>query len=274
MFEIIYNNMASTKRSSGLNPVGLHKTATCNDLIDHIVNDKDKIVYPNRFAKQLRSSFSLSQLDGEGMRQMEIQQINAMKEQQKEHILKQFAMNSHFDHGDISSLIGSNTHEVHMPDHDPEAMDTEPPSYNIAHDLREEVDNFRNTASAEQQVMQNQMAQRDAQNAMNVRNELSQQLVGHERQTQELRDYLETGQRRQVQEVESRAEQYVLAEQQKHKQELQNVRQSNMAQQTAVPMETQPLDEPQKAIKHTATPTSTPPVKSKAKAMPSGLNSA
>ena len=49
---IIYNNMASTTRSSGLNPVGLHKKATFNELIDHIVNDKDKIVYPNRFAKQ------------------------------------------------------------------------------------------------------------------------------------------------------------------------------------------------------------------------------
>ena len=95
--------MASTKRSSGLNPVGLHKKATFNELIDHIVNDKDKIVYPNRFAKQLRNSFALSQLDGEGMRQMEIQQINAMKEQQKEHILRQFAMNSNFEHSDISS---------------------------------------------------------------------------------------------------------------------------------------------------------------------------
>ena len=199
-----------------MKPVWLKKKPTFNELIDHIVNDKDKIVYPNRFAKQLRISFALSQLDGEGMRQMEMQQINAMKEQQKEHILRQFAMNSNFEHGDISSLIGSGTHEVHMPDQDPEAMDTEPHLYNVAHDLTEEVDNLRNMASAEQQVMQNQMAQRDAQNAMNVRNELSQQQVGHERQLQELRHYLETGQRRQVQEVESQAEQYVMAEQQKH----------------------------------------------------------
>ena len=97
------------------------------------------------------------------MRQFEMKQINAMKEQQKEHSLRQFAMNSNFDHGDIHSLIGSGTHEVHMPDRDPEAMDTEPPSYNVAHDLRQEVDNLQNMASAEQQVMQNQMAQRDAQ---------------------------------------------------------------------------------------------------------------
>ena len=113
---------------------------------------------------------------------MEIQEIDAMQEQQKEHILKQFAMNNSFEHGDISLLIGSNTHEVHMPDHDPEAMDTEPPSYNVAHDLRGEVDNLRSTASVEQQVMENQMAQRDIQNAMNVGHELSQQQVGHARQ--------------------------------------------------------------------------------------------
>ena len=41
-----------------------------------------------------------------------------------------------------------------------------------------------------------------------------------------------------------------------------------MAQQTSVPMETQALDEPKNAVKHTATPTSTPSVNSKAKAMP------
>ena len=64
-----------------------------------------------------------------------------------------------------------------------------------------------------------------------------------------------------------------MAEQQKHEQELTNVRQSYVAQQTPVPMETQTI-EPQKAIKHKTTPTSTPPVTSKAKAMPSGLNQA
>ena len=48
-------------------------------MIDHIVNDKDNIVYPDRFAKQLRNSVAFSQLDGEGMREMESQQINAMK---------------------------------------------------------------------------------------------------------------------------------------------------------------------------------------------------
>ena len=142
-----------------------------------------------------------------------------------------------------------------------EAMDTEPPSYTVEHDLRKEVDNLRNTASAEQQVMQNQMAQRDAQNAMNVRNELSQQQVGHERQLHELRDYFETGQRRQEQEVESQAEQYIMTGQEKHERDLKHVRQSYVAQQTPVPMESEPVIEPNKAIKHMTTPTSAPPVR-------------
>ena len=45
-------------------------------------------------------------------------------------------MNSNVEHVDIPLLIGSGTHEVYMPDQDPEAMDAEPPSYTIAHDLK------------------------------------------------------------------------------------------------------------------------------------------
>ena len=49
------------------------------------------IKFPNRDASLLRNSFVLSQLDGEGMRQMEKQQEMASKEAFKEHILKQVA---------------------------------------------------------------------------------------------------------------------------------------------------------------------------------------
>ena len=73
--------MTATYRSAGLVPVRLHKRSTFNELINQIVNDKDKITYPERFAKQLRNSFELSQLDGEGMRQMKMQQTNEVKEQ-------------------------------------------------------------------------------------------------------------------------------------------------------------------------------------------------
>ena len=94
---------------------GLHKKATFNEIIDEIVNPKDKIIFPNRFAKQLRNSFELSQLDGEGMRQMEMQSVNVMKEQRKEHVLQKIAMYNNIDRSDLSSLLASGTHEFHMP---------------------------------------------------------------------------------------------------------------------------------------------------------------
>ena len=50
--------------------------------------------FPNRDATFLRNGFVLSQLDGEGMRQMQIQQENASKELFKESLLKQIAVNT------------------------------------------------------------------------------------------------------------------------------------------------------------------------------------
>ena len=43
----------------------------------------------NRDAESLRDGFILSQLDGEGMRQMQLQQEQAVKETFKEHLFKQ-----------------------------------------------------------------------------------------------------------------------------------------------------------------------------------------
>ena len=59
-----------------------------------------------------------------------------------------------------------------------------------------------------------------------------------------------------------------MAEQQTHEQELTNVRQAYVAQQAPVPVESEPVIEAKKASTHTSTPTSTPLVTSKAKAMP------
>ena len=43
---------------------GLKRRQTYEEVIDYIENDKDKIKYPDRTAKQLRNTFELSQLDG------------------------------------------------------------------------------------------------------------------------------------------------------------------------------------------------------------------
>ena len=47
------------------------------------------IKFPNRDAKPLRGGFILSQLDGEDMRQMQLQQEQTIKYTFKEHLFKQ-----------------------------------------------------------------------------------------------------------------------------------------------------------------------------------------
>ena len=60
------------------------------DLINVAVSDKlYNIEFPNRDATFLRNGFVLSQLDGEGMRAMQLQEEQAMKESLKNHLLKQ-----------------------------------------------------------------------------------------------------------------------------------------------------------------------------------------
>ena len=63
---------------------GLRLKPTYEQLIDVAVSDGlDNIRFPNRDASFLRNGFVLSQLDGEGMRQMEKQQEMASKESYK-----------------------------------------------------------------------------------------------------------------------------------------------------------------------------------------------
>ena len=74
---------------------GLRVKQTYEDLINVAVSDKlYNIKIPNRDATFLRNGFVLSQLDGEGMRQMERQQEIASKESYKEHLSKQIATNT------------------------------------------------------------------------------------------------------------------------------------------------------------------------------------
>jgi len=48
--------------------------------------------YPDRKASQLRFSNWLSQLDAEGVKTLEQQQLQAMKEQQKQNLLREYSM--------------------------------------------------------------------------------------------------------------------------------------------------------------------------------------
>ena len=74
-----------------INYKGLRKRPTYDELVDFIEKDPERIHYPDRRATELRESPYLTQLDGEGMRQMESSEVNKMKEQQKQHLLRQMA---------------------------------------------------------------------------------------------------------------------------------------------------------------------------------------
>jgi chemotaxis protein histidine kinase CheA len=87
---------------------GLRLKPTYEDLINVAVSDKlYNIKFPNRNASFLRNGFVLSQLDGEGARQMERQQEMASKEAYKEHLLKEIAKNT-----------GANFHDLRNDNHD------------------------------------------------------------------------------------------------------------------------------------------------------------
>jgi hypothetical protein len=81
---------------------GLKKKPTLNDVINDIVTEPNPIKYPDRTATFVRNSFELSQLDGEGMREMEEQQARQMKEAAKEHAIRNLARNSDVSHADLS----------------------------------------------------------------------------------------------------------------------------------------------------------------------------
>ena len=74
---------------------GLRVRPTYEDLIGVAKSDGlEQTQFPNRDATFLRNGFILSQLDGEGTRQMQLQQEQASKQAFKEHLLKQIAMNT------------------------------------------------------------------------------------------------------------------------------------------------------------------------------------
>ena len=69
---------------------GLKVQPTYESLIGVAFSDGlEHIELPNRDAEFLRDGFILSQLDGEGMRQMQLQREQAIKATFKEHLFKQ-----------------------------------------------------------------------------------------------------------------------------------------------------------------------------------------
>ena len=69
----------------------LKRRQTYEEVIYYIENNKDRIKYPDRTAKQLINTFELSQLDGVGTQIMEQQQLRETKEREREKLLRQIA---------------------------------------------------------------------------------------------------------------------------------------------------------------------------------------
>ena len=72
-------------------PMGLNKKPTFNELIHYINFGQEVISYPNRYARQIRDSPWLSQIDGEDSSQIEAQQQKQAKIQQRNAIIVEVA---------------------------------------------------------------------------------------------------------------------------------------------------------------------------------------
>ena len=88
------------------------KEPTRNALPDRIENEPNPIPDPDRTATLRRNSFELSQLDGEGMREMEQQQAQQMAEVAKESAIRNLAKNSDMNHADLSEKAKAATRSV------------------------------------------------------------------------------------------------------------------------------------------------------------------
>ena len=77
--------------TTSVTKTGLRKRPTLEAIVDYLANGQETIKYPDRFAKFIRNHPYLTQLDGEGMREMQEQQENVWKEQEKEIRIKELA---------------------------------------------------------------------------------------------------------------------------------------------------------------------------------------
>jgi len=133
---------------------GLKVHRQYEDLIGVAVSDELRnIKFPNRDASFLRNGFILSQLDGEGMRQMEHQQEMASKQAYKEHLLKEIAVNT-----------GSNLHELRSESHQElraervnQALNPNPQFFNISQ-RDHEMETMHSLSSSEDTEMRDDMA--------------------------------------------------------------------------------------------------------------------
>ena len=77
--------------TTSVTKVGLRKRPTLDGFVDYLANGQETIKYPDRFAKFIRNHPYLTQLDGEGMMEMQKQQENVWREQVREQRVRESA---------------------------------------------------------------------------------------------------------------------------------------------------------------------------------------
>jgi hypothetical protein len=86
-----------------INTFGLQRKPKYDELVNYIERDPDKLKVINRDATIIRNGFELSQLDGEGQRQLNDFQTNLLKQQEKESILKSMASSMGLSHPELKA---------------------------------------------------------------------------------------------------------------------------------------------------------------------------
>ena len=93
---------------------GLRQRPTFEGIVNYLAYGQETIRYPDRLAKIIRNHPYLTQLDGEGMMEMQEQQENAWKQQEKENRIKMLksdmsagAMRAMRDQGSMAKIISN-----------------------------------------------------------------------------------------------------------------------------------------------------------------------
>ena len=106
----------------GVNYSGLRKRESYDEIVDYLQNRQEVINYPNRWAKRIREHPYLTQLDGDGMLEMEDQQKREWKEHEKEQRVREVAQNSTQTVSTTRVAMSGSTSKVtsmtHVPDSD------------------------------------------------------------------------------------------------------------------------------------------------------------
>ena len=67
---------------------GLRRRDKFEEIVDYLANKQQKTKYPDRWAKRMRESPYLTQLDGEGMFELRDMEERRMQFQERQHVIR------------------------------------------------------------------------------------------------------------------------------------------------------------------------------------------